>query len=281
MLQNGNPAQDDVRKRRPIMLESCLFESRPDRDRIGSRKKPATVAMATLFHVLIAAALILIPLLQTQAVPPVALPPPVVSLGAPVRIIKLAATPSSGRATTHPVSPAVSDAVFAPTAVPDKIAYVNDAIDVASLESLNLGTSSGPGGPLGTGIPGVSFSVAPPTIAAPPQPPPTPPTPPAAPKLQRVEPIRVSSTLQASRLLWKVDPVYPQLAKLAHVEGTVIAEARITQGGTVDSLRIISGNPLFFQSVLEAVKQWRYDPTILNKEPIDVITTITVNFRLN
>jgi protein TonB len=78
-----------------------------------------------------------------------------------------------------------------------------------------------------------------------------------------------------------VDPVYPQLAKLAHVEGTVIAEARITQGGTVDSLRIISGNPLFFQSVLEAVKQWRYDPTILNKEPIDVITTITVNFRLN
>jgi len=263
------------------MLESCLFESRPDRDRIGSRKKPATLAMSTLFHVLIASALILIPLLQTQAVPPVALPPPPVSLGAPLRMIRLAATPSSGHATPHPAAPAASDAVFAPTSVPDKVAYVSDAIDIGSLEALNHGPSIGPGGPLGNGIPGLPFAVAPPTAAAPPQPPPTPPAPPAAPKIPRVEPIRVASTLQASRLIRKVDPVYPQLAKAAHLDGTVIAEARITQDGTIDSLRIISGNPLFFQSVLDAVKQWRYEPTILNSEPIDVITTITVNFRLN
>jgi protein TonB len=78
-----------------------------------------------------------------------------------------------------------------------------------------------------------------------------------------------------------VDPVYPQLAKIAHVEGTVIAEARITEFGTIDSLRIISGNPLFFQSVMDAVKQWRYEPTLLSGEPVDVITTITVNFKLN
>jgi protein TonB len=78
-----------------------------------------------------------------------------------------------------------------------------------------------------------------------------------------------------------VDPEYPILAHRGHIEGTVVAEAHITGSGTIDRLQIISGNPLFYQSVLDAVKQWRYEPTLLNGEPIDVITTITVNFRLN
>jgi hypothetical protein len=54
-----------------------------------------------------------------------------------------------------------------------------------------------------------------------------------------------------------------------------------TGTGTIDSVRIISGNSLFYSSVLAALKQWRYQPTLLNGEPVDVITTITVNFRLN
>ena len=263
------------------MLESCLFESRPDGDCIRSRKKPATLAMSTIVHVVIAGALILIPLLQTQAVPPVALPFPVVSPGAPVRMIKLAATPSSGRAAPHPVSPARSDAVIEPTVIPEKTAYIVDAINIGALEALDTGASSGPSGPLGpAGAAGMLTAVGPPPIAAPPRPP-DPPTPPPAPRIQPREPIRVASSLQVSRLVKKVDPDYPVLAHRGHIEGTVVAEARITGSGTIDNLRIISGNPLFFQSVLDAVKQWRYEPTILNGEPIDVITTITVNFRLN
>jgi protein TonB len=78
-----------------------------------------------------------------------------------------------------------------------------------------------------------------------------------------------------------VDPIYPYLARTARVEGTVIAEARISKTGAIEDLRIISGHSLFKQSVLDAVKQWRYRPTLLNGEPIDVITTITVNFTLN
>ena len=101
------------------------------------------------------------------------------------------------------------------------------------------------------------------------------------PKVEIREPIRVASSLQVSRLAMKVDPEYPTLARRGHIEATVIAEARITGSGTVDSLRIISGNPLFYQSVLDAVKQWRYEPILLNGEAIEVITTITVNFRLN
>ena len=91
----------------------------------------------------------------------------------------------------------------------------------------------------------------------------------------------MASSLQVSRLTKKVDPAYPILARRGHIEATIVAEARITGSGTIDSLRIISGNPLFYTSVLDALKQWRYEPTLLNGEPIDVITTITVNFRLN
>ena len=263
------------------MLESGLFESRPDRDRAGSRKKPATLAMSTLVHVLIASVLILIPLLQTHAIPPVALPPPVVSPGLPVRMIKLAASPSAGHAAPRPLPSALPNPLTEPTSVPDKIPYVVDAIDISSLESLNPGSSSGPAGPRGpSNSIGLLIPAAPPAVAAPPRPP-DPPAPPPSPKIPRVGPTRVASTVQASRLILKVDPVYPQLARIAHVEGTVIAEARITASGTIDSLRIISGNPLFLQSVIDAVKQWRYQPTLLSGEPIDVITTITVNFKLN
>jgi protein TonB len=263
------------------MLESGLFESRPDRDRIGIRSKPATLAMATLVHILFAGVLILIPMLQTQAIPPVALPPPVVSPGLPVRIIKIAAAPSSGRAAVRPLPPAVPDPFTAPTAVPDIVSYVVDAIDVSSLDPLGPGSSAGPGGAAGpSNVIGILGSVAP-TIVAPPPRPPEPPTPPPAPKMDIREPVRIASSLQLSRLLKKVDPEYPVLAHRGHIEGTVIAEAHITESGTIDSLRILSGNPLFYQSVLDAVKQWRYQPTLLNGEPIEVITTITVNFRLN
>jgi protein TonB len=267
-------------KKETIMLESGLFESRPDRDRIGTRSKPATLAMATLVHVLIASVLILIPLLQTQAIPPVALPPPVVSPGPPVRIIKIAAAPSSGRVATRPLPPAVPDPFTAPTAVPDKVSYVVDAINVSSLDSLNPGFSTGPGGSAGpSNVIGLLASVAPTIVAPPPRP--ADPTPPPAPKIDIREPVRIASSLQLSRLIKKVDPEYPILAHRGHIEGTVIAEAHITGSGTIDSLRIISGNPLFYQSVLDAVKQWRYQPTLLNGEPIEVITTITVNFKLN
>jgi protein TonB len=268
-------------KKETMMNERCLFESRPERDGIGRRKKPALLAVSTLVHLLIAGFLILIPLLQSEAVPPIALPPPVVSAGAPVRMIKLAATPSTGHSTARPLKPSSPDSFTPPTSIPEKTSYVVDAIDIASLESLNAGLSSGPGGLQGpSNIAAFLTKVTPPFVAPPPRPP-DPPSPPPEPKIEIRQPLRVASTLQVSRLIKKVDPEYPLLARRGHIEGTVVAEALITESGTIDSLRIISGNPLFYQSVLDAVRQWRYQPTVLNGDPIEVITTITVNFRLN
>ena len=263
------------------MIESCLFESRPERDSISRRKKPAVLAVSTVIHVLIACTLILIPLLQTEAVPPTALPPPAMNTGAPVRMVILAATPSSAHAVARPQRASIPDIFTAPRSIPEKTAYVVDAIDIAALESLNAGPGSGSiGTPGPSNIIGIFAKLEPPIIALPPRPP-DPPTPPPTPKIEIRRPIRVASPVQVSRLIKKVDPEYPPLARRARLEGSVVAEALITESGTIDSLRIISGNPLFYQSVLDAVKQWRYEPTLLNGEPIDVITTITVNFRLN
>jgi protein TonB len=67
---------------------------------------------------------------------------------------------------------------------------------------------------------------------------------------------------------------------MARLQGVVVLEAVIARDGTVDSLRVVSGNPLLTPAALDAVRQWKYQPTMLNREPVEVITTITVTFTL-
>ena len=77
------------------------------------------------------------------------------------------------------------------------------------------------------------------------------------------------------------NPAYPQLARSARVEGSVILQATIAEDGTIKDLKVITqSNPLLLQGVIDTVKTWRYRPTLLNNEPVEVITTITVNFSL-
>jgi periplasmic protein TonB len=278
MVQNTNPAQDEVRQRRPVMLDNCLFESRPDVRNRG-QKKPFTLAMSVVVHVFIVTVMILIPLLKTQAVPPVALPPAVQSAGPAVRIVKLAAA-TSNRTATHSIAPVPRESLTTPTAIPESVAYIQDSIDTGILNDSRFGYLAGGNG---LGFPdnsGVPSAVLPPVSALPPQPAAVPLLPPA-PKIEPRAPIRVSSLIVRSRLLRQVDPAYPALAKTARIEGAVVVEALITESGTIENLRVISGNPLLIQSVIDAVKQWRYEPTLLNGDPVAVITTITVNFTLN
>jgi protein TonB len=75
-------------------------------------------------------------------------------------------------------------------------------------------------------------------------------------------------------------PVYPPLAKAARVQGTVSFQAVIGTDGTVRNLQLISGPPLLVQAAMMAVQQWVYEPTLLNGKPVEVITTIDVNFTL-
>ena len=73
----------------------------------------------------------------------------------------------------------------------------------------------------------------------------------------------------------------PALAKQARIQGVVVLEAEISKEGTIDNLKVVTGHPLLIQAAIDAVKQWRYKPTLLNGEPVPVVTTITVNFAFS
>jgi TonB family protein len=90
--------------------------------------------------------------------------------------------------------------------------------------------------------------------------------------------IRVGAEAQQANLVSKVDPAYPPLAREARIQGTVRFRITIGKDGSVTSVQLVSGHPLVVQAARDAVTQWKYEPTLLNGEPVDVLTTVEVNF---
>jgi TonB family protein len=93
--------------------------------------------------------------------------------------------------------------------------------------------------------------------------------------------IRVGGNVQAANLLHRVPPVYPPLAKQARVQGTVRFSVILAKDGTVSNLQLVSGHPLLVPAATDAVKQWTYKPTLLNGQPVEVITQVDINFTLS
>jgi periplasmic protein TonB len=94
-------------------------------------------------------------------------------------------------------------------------------------------------------------------------------------------PMRMSEGVMEAALIYKVQPSYPAIARAMHLSGTVGLRAVIATDGSVRQVDVISGNALLVQPALAAVREWRYKPTRLNGEPVEVETFITVNFILN
>jgi protein TonB len=92
--------------------------------------------------------------------------------------------------------------------------------------------------------------------------------------------VRVSQGVTQGLVLHKVQPNYPPLARQARIQGSVVLQAEISKNGDIQNLRLISGHPMLGPAAIDAVKQWKYKPYILNGEPVEVETTITVNFTL-
>jgi len=190
--------------------------------------------------------------------------------------------PPAPPAAPPPASPAVKAehaarpmrlqaSVFAPDRIPEGIPAPDtdfDPVDPGSIIA-PLSEAASPGGHGGTGT---RFEPA--VISVPPVlPPPPPPNP-------KPRPIRVGA-LEQSKLILKVNPVYPPLAIKAHVTGTVVLEALIDEEGIVSTVKVLSGHVLLVDAAVQAVKRWKYSPTVLNGEPVPVIATITVVFRLD
>ena len=89
-----------------------------------------------------------------------------------------------------------------------------------------------------------------------------------------------TSSMQEGNLIRRVQPTYPPLARTARIQGSVVLAAVISKAGTIDNLRVLSGPPMLVKAALDAVSEWRYRPYILNNEPVEVETQITVNFTL-
>jgi len=92
--------------------------------------------------------------------------------------------------------------------------------------------------------------------------------------------IKISGGVMVGNLLLKTQPVYPPIAKAARVSGTVVLQASISKTGSIENLKVVSGPAMLQQSAIDAVRQWRYRPYLLNGEPVEVETTVNVIFTL-
>ena len=108
----------------------------------------------------------------------------------------------------------------------------------------------------------------------------SPPLPPAPALKTVVVRVRVGGQVEGAKLIFQVTPEYPEVARMARIQGTVRLEAVISKEGTVESLKVVSGPPLLVKAAFDAVAHWRYQPTLLNGEPVEVATEIEVNFTL-
>ncbi len=233
--------------------------------------KRAAIPCAYIVEVLLVGAMALVPLIYTEALPkavwmevlwaPSPPPPPPSSVG----------TQASRRATRGVSS---DEILKAPPSIPPAIAQIHDEpLPPAQFPSTSIGV---PGGIYD----GQSDTVLDPVLRnilrnATPQPSP--------PQRSEVAPpvrIRVGGIVSAARLIYQPKPEYPELARMTRTEGAVEFEAVIGKDGTIEELKVLKGHPLLVKAALEAVRQWRYQPTLLNGEPIEVVTEITVTFKL-
>jgi protein TonB len=102
------------------------------------------------------------------------------------------------------------------------------------------------------------------------------------PKVQAAAPkkVNISAGVAVGMLIQKTIPTYPPIAKAARVQGTVVLQATISKQGTIENLKVVSGPAMLQQAAMDAVRQWRYRPYLLNNDPVEVETTVNVIFTL-
>lgn len=226
--------------------------------------KPWTVVLSMIFQTAFLAILILIPLIYTEALPktmmatllvapPPPPPPPPPPIAQVVHVKPQVHLMDAGKLVT-------------PKVIPKDIKIIKeDAPDMSNMGMQGGVVGGVAGGQMGGVIGGVIGGVG----GAPPPPKPT------------QTRIRQGGNVTAAKLVNRVQPLYPPLARQTRISGTVRLHAIIGKNGAVEQLEVLSGHPLLVQAALDAVRQWKYQATTLNGEPVEVDTTIDVIFSLN
>ena len=241
-----------------------------------TRRSPLKWLSAMGFHIVIVAALIIVPLYTTgtihlneyHEIPVVAPPPPLAPPPAP----------AGGAVPPHITHPKAKlnytlQKLTTPTAIPKNVSSSSDSDNVGETAPDLGGVPGGvsgsvPGGVIGGVVGGVIGGTG--TTAPPP---------PAARPVQKV--VRVGGNVKAPRQTYSVNPAYPSLAREAHIGGMVVVDAVIDEHGNVVQARVLSGHPLLIDAALKAVLQWKYEPTTLNGQPVSVELQVQVHFNLN
>jgi periplasmic protein TonB len=240
--------------------QSMLFDT-------GTGKRTGAVAASLTLQTLLVAILIVIPLLYSDRLP---LMKPWLSITIPVPHPLPEAPPEQNTARSPSSRPSllptrVFHPLLAPTAIPSEPAMISD--EPASL-AISTGAPTVPG--FGTNL---ELSIAP-AVA------PGPVRPVAEPVKTPAKPVPQGGDVQAAKLIRKVIPAYPELARRARVSGTVRLVGVIAKDGTIEQLQVVSGNPLLVGSAVAAVRQWIYRPTMLDGQAVEVIAPIDVIFTL-
>ncbi|MGH9555152.1 MAG: energy transducer TonB [Terriglobales bacterium] len=241
------------------MFEDRLIESS---GRIKTKRGWTTV-LSVVIQCLLVGILVLIPLIYTEALPkqqlvsflvaPPPPPPPPPPAAEVIRAVKVIQTDI------------VDGQLRSPTKIPEKVQMITEDEPPPAMASGGVvgGVPGGiPGGQMGGVLGGIISS-----------------TPLAVPRVAPSR-VRVSQGVVQGNAISQPKPLYPQMARMARVQGAVILQAVISKAGNIENLRVVSGHPMLQQSALDAVRQWRYRPYLLNGEPVEVETQITVNFNL-
>lgn len=241
-------------------LGGCLVEGNPEQRRRERRLRRSALAVSILIQTAVLALLILLPLFGKIEHVALAIPTPI-----PPYSPYTGPSPDPG--VPHPHRQLRSPCHFC---VPPNIPQIIVTHDTARSDE---GPNDAPQG-LGLSIPGAPGGLIPIPDARSPVPPP-----PVEQRVARPTVLR-RTHLDPAMLIYRIDPIYPALPKQIHKEGRVELHARIATDGTIQSLEVVGGDSMFFQSALEAVRQWRYRPTVLNGQPVEIDTHITVIYTM-
>lgn len=261
-------AQHEHEKFEPA-LRHCLMDSDAEGLRLARHNRRRSLLLSTMIQTVALTAAVVLPLFASQTLPLIINDPPI-----PVpKSIRLVPIPLASDDPVHPPGPHKPrpEVFFQPIRIPTDIPPINDAGSQSASSSSTISEM-----PVGVpdGIPGLDprlFSRDTRTAPAPvaPQPEPKP----------RGR-IRIS-VIDPAKLLHKVEPVYPPLMKQIRKSGRVEFRAIIGKDGSIRELTLLSGEPGFVLAAQQAVLQWRYAPTLLNGEAVEVETRITVIFTMN
>jgi len=227
-------------------------------------RRGLTTTVSFIVQAIAITIMVALPLFYTQALPKV------MSLGAVLgpphgEAPRVQASEQRSARASH--AEMMGNTLQPPITIRRGVAEIHDA---GSPEPMSSGTGPAVPGAIGPGDAGIGIMALLPLPPRPISPPPARPT----------RPFPISGGVSQGLLIRQVRPAYPAMAVAAHVQGAVVLSAVISRRGTIENLCLMSGHPLLVQSAMDAVRQWRYQPYLLNGEPVEVETQITVNFTL-